>query len=189
MPEEIIIQGAAYPRWNNTSRLDFSRLPASIAFIRTPYHLDENEAKRSGDLVPSPREPVDVLLRCTLTGCLANWHTVGISPSIREITAVRRYASVPFLMETGMQSEKHKKAAVGAFLNRSALFLLMLPVAFFFWALHAYPAHEACWLGVATAIYVWPVAGVLFVIAAGFHVGPASQRMKTAAELRQAHGH
>ncbi|WP_036002207.1 hypothetical protein [Paraburkholderia caribensis] len=88
-----------------------------------------------------------------------------------------------------MQSETQKKAAVGAFLNRSALFLLMLPVACFFWALHAYSPHEACWLGVASAIYVWPVAGILFVVAAGFHVGPTSRRLKTAAELREAHGH
>lgn len=96
---------------------------------------------------------------------------------------------MPFLMETGMQSETQKKAAVGAFLNRSALFLLMLPVAFFLWALHAYPPHEACWLGVASAIYVWPVAGILFVVAAGFHVGSTSRRLGTAGELRKAHGH
>ena len=114
----------------------------------------------------------------------------GISPSIRAMTAVRRYVSVPFLMETGMQSETHKKAAVGAFLNRSALFLLMLPVACFLWALHAYPLHEACWLGFAAAIYGWPVAGILFVIAAGFHVGPATrQRAEITAELRKALGH
>lgn len=87
-----------------------------------------------------------------------------------------------------MQSETHKKAVIETFLNRSALILLMLPVACFFWALHAYSPHEACWIGVATAIYVWPVAGILFVVAAGFHVGPTRQRMKTAAELRKAHG-
>jgi hypothetical protein len=93
-------------------------------------------------------------------------------------------------METGMQSETHKKAAVGAFLNRSALFLLMLPVACFLWALHAYPPHEACWLGFAAAIYGWPVAGILFVIAAGFHVGPTTrQRAEITAELRKALGH
>lgn len=88
-----------------------------------------------------------------------------------------------------MQSETQKKAVVGAFLNRSALFLLMLPVACFFWALHAYPPQEACWLGAAAAIYVWPVAGILFVVAAGFHVAPTSQRLGTATELRKAHGH
>ena len=81
-----------------------------------------------------------------------------------------------------MQSETQKKAAVGAFLNRSALFLLMLPVACFFWALHAYPPHDAYWLGFAAVIYVWPIAGVLFVIAAGFHVSRSSQRQEATDE-------
>ena len=88
-----------------------------------------------------------------------------------------------------MQSETHKKATVAAFLNRCALFALISPVACFLWALHAYSPTEACWLGVATAIYVWPIAGILFVIAAGFYVRPTSQRLKSAAELRQVHGH
>jgi hypothetical protein len=91
-------------------------------------------------------------------------------------------------METGMQSETHKKATVAAFLNWSALSLLISPVACYFWALHAYPPHDACWLTVAAAFYVWPIAGILFVIAAGFHVCTTSQRLETAAELRKAHG-
>lgn len=95
---------------------------------------------------------------------------------------------VPFLMEPGMRAETHKKAAAEAFLNRSALSLMLLPVAFFLWALHAYSLHEACWLGFAAVIYVWPVAGILFVVAAGFHVTPTRQRPQTAAEWREAHG-
>jgi uncharacterized membrane protein len=87
-----------------------------------------------------------------------------------------------------MQSETHKKATVAAFLNWSALSVLMSPVACFIWALHAYPPLDACWLALATAIYVWPIAGILFVIAAGFHVSPL-QRRKAAAEWREAHGH
>ncbi|MPW18011.1 hypothetical protein GCT13_13945 [Paraburkholderia sp. CNPSo 3157] len=87
-----------------------------------------------------------------------------------------------------MQSETCKRATVAVFLNRSALSLLMLPVACFFWALHAYPPLEACWLCVATAIYVWPLAGILFVIAAGFHVCTPSQRLERAGGLQEAHG-
>ncbi|SEK14018.1 hypothetical protein SAMN05192539_10812 [Paraburkholderia diazotrophica] len=87
-----------------------------------------------------------------------------------------------------MQSETHKSAKVAVFLNRSALSLLMLPVACFFWALHAYSPLEACWLGVAAAIYVWPIAGILLVIAAGFHVRTTSQRLERAGGLQDAHG-
>lgn len=81
-----------------------------------------------------------------------------------------------------MQTETHKKATIGVFLNRSALSLLLLPVAVFFWALHAYPPQYASWLGFAAVIYMWPIAGVLFVIAAGFHVRPAGQASKAADE-------
>lgn len=88
-----------------------------------------------------------------------------------------------------MQPETHKKARVAVFLNRSALGLLTLPVACFFWALHAYPPQDACWLCLALAIYVWPMAGVLFVISAGFHVGPRRKRPERDVALRQAHGH
>ncbi|MBN3753748.1 hypothetical protein PPMP20_18585 [Paraburkholderia phymatum] len=87
-----------------------------------------------------------------------------------------------------MQSETQKKAKVAAFLNWSALSALMSPVACFLWALHAYPPEYACWLAIAAAIYVWPVAGILFVVGAAFHVRP-SERRRTAAELREAHGH
>lgn len=112
----------------------------------------------------------------------------GILPSIREMTNVRRYVSVPFLMEPGMHTETHKKATVAAFLNWTALSILMLPVACFLWALSAYPPEYACWLGFAAAIYMWPVAGILFVVAAAFHVRPAKQRLETGARLRKAHG-
>jgi len=87
-----------------------------------------------------------------------------------------------------MQSDTHKRATVAVFLNWSALSLLMLPVASFFWALHAYPPLDACWLCVATAIYVWPVAGILLVVAAGFHVCAPSQRLAKADGLHEAHG-
>jgi hypothetical protein len=116
------------------------------------------------------------------TGILKDLHTSGISPSILAMPAVRRYVAVPFLMEPGMQTETHKKAVVGVFLNRSALSLLLLPVALFLWALHAYPPQYAFWLGFAAVIYIWPIAGVLFVIAAGFHVRPAGQRLGAADE-------
>ncbi|MEM5433721.1 hypothetical protein [Paraburkholderia diazotrophica] len=86
-----------------------------------------------------------------------------------------------------MQSDTQKRAKVAVFLHRSALFLLMLPVACFFWALHAYPPQDACWLCVAAAIYVWPVAGILLVIAAGFHVCTA-QRLEKSGGLQEAHG-
>jgi hypothetical protein len=92
-------------------------------------------------------------------------------------------------METGMQTETHKKAKVAVFLNRSALGLLMLPVACLLWALHVYPPQDACWLGFALAMYVWPIAGVLFVISAGFHVRTRSKRLRQDVGLREAHGH
>lgn len=105
------------------------------------------------------------------------------------MAAMRLYVSVPFPMETGMQAETLKKAKAAAFLNRSALCLLMLPVACLVWALQAYPPQDACWLSFSLAIYIWPFAGVLFVISAGFHVGARSQRRQKDAGLREAHGH
>lgn len=87
-----------------------------------------------------------------------------------------------------MQSDAHKRATAAVFLNRSALVVLMLPVACFFWALHAYPPLDACWLCVAAAIYVWPIAGILFVVAAGFHVCAPGQRHEKSRGLREAHG-
>ena len=127
-------------------------------------------------------------MRSQLIEMLLGRHMSGILPSVREMTGVRRYVSVPFLMEPGMQSETHKKATVAAFLNWTALSILMLPVACFLWALSAYPPEYACWLGFAAAIYTWPVAGILFVIGAAFHVRPASRRRENGAGLRKAHG-
>jgi hypothetical protein len=104
--------------------------------------------------------------------------------------AVRLFVTVPFPMEPGMQAETRKKAAVvERFLKWSALGLLLLPVAFFLWALPAYSMQDAVWICVSLAIYIWPFAGVLFVIAAGFHYGATHQRPKRHAGFRAAHGH
>ncbi len=88
-----------------------------------------------------------------------------------------------------MQSETLKSARVAAFLNRSALGLLMLPVACFFWALNVYPPQDACWMGFALAIYIWPLSGILFLVSAGFHVPSPKQQRESDAALREAHGH
>ncbi|SDC87421.1 hypothetical protein [Paraburkholderia lycopersici] len=88
-----------------------------------------------------------------------------------------------------MQAETLKNARFAVFLKRSALCLLMLPAACFFWALHAYPTQDACWLCLSLATYVWPFAGVLFVVSAGFHVEPLDRRLEKDVGLRQAHGH
>jgi hypothetical protein len=92
-------------------------------------------------------------------------------------------------METGMQAETLKNARVAAFLNRSALCLLLLPAACLMWALHAYPPQDAYWLCFAMATYAWPFAGVLFVISAGFHVPKSRRRIGKDAGFREAHGH
>jgi hypothetical protein len=88
-----------------------------------------------------------------------------------------------------MQTEAHKKVVVGVFLNRSALFLLVAPVGCFLWALHARSLYDACWLCFAGAVYFWPVAGILFVVAAGFQSPPTRQRLPKAAVLYKAHSH
>lgn len=105
------------------------------------------------------------------------------------MTCVRLYTAVPFPMETGMQAETLKNARVAAFLNRSALWLLMLPAACLIWALHAYPPQDACWLCFSLATFAWPFAGVLFIVSAGFHTGPRIRRLEKDAGWRQAHGH
>jgi hypothetical protein len=92
-------------------------------------------------------------------------------------------------METGMQAETLKNARVAAFLNRSALCLLMLPAACLVWALNAYPPQYAFWLSFAFAIYIWPFAGILFVISAGFHVRKSARGLEQDAGFREAHGH
>jgi len=87
-------------------------------------------------------------------------------------------------------AETLKKAArVESFLKWSALCVLLLPVAFLLWAIPAYPIQDACWICFALAIYIWPLAGVLFVISAGFHYGTSLQRPKKSAGFREAHGH
>lgn len=96
---------------------------------------------------------------------------------------------MPFPMEPGMQAETLKKARAATFLTRSALCLMLLPVACLVWALQAYPPQEAIWVCFSLAIYIWPFAGVLFVISAGFHVGTHSRRLEKDAGFREAHGH
>jgi hypothetical protein len=92
-------------------------------------------------------------------------------------------------METGMQAETLKNARAAVFLNRSALCLLMLPVGCLLWALHAYPPQDAYWLCFSLATYIWPFAGILFVISAGFRVHTPGPRLEKDAGLREAHGH
>ncbi|WP_233848915.1 hypothetical protein [Paraburkholderia sp. HD33-4] len=90
-----------------------------------------------------------------------------------------------------MQAETLKKArVVERFLKWTALVLLLLPVAFFLWAAPAYSMQDAVWICFSLAIYIWPVAGVLFVISAGFHYSATHQRPKSgSAGFRPAHGH
>lgn len=88
-----------------------------------------------------------------------------------------------------MQAETLKNARVAAFLNRSALCLLMLPAACLFWALHAYPPRDACLLCLILATYLWPFAGVLFLVSAGFHTGTAGRPREKGTRWREAHGH
>jgi hypothetical protein len=92
-------------------------------------------------------------------------------------------------MEPGMQTETLKNARVAVFLNRSALCLLLLPVACLYWALHVYPTQDACWLCFVLATYAWPFAGVLYIVSAGFHPGKRKQRRENDAGWREAHGH
>ncbi len=88
-----------------------------------------------------------------------------------------------------MHAETHKNARVAVFLNWTALCLLMLPAACFFLALHAYSPQDAFWFCFALATYSWPFAGVLFIVAAGFHTGTQRRRIRKDAGWRQAHGH
>lgn len=88
-----------------------------------------------------------------------------------------------------MHAETLKNARVAVFLNRSALCLLMLPAACLFWALHAYPPLDACLLCLYLGIYVWPFAGVLLIVSAGFQVGSTGRRLKKGTGFREAHGH
>ncbi|MDR3099227.1 MAG: hypothetical protein LBV73_19415 [Paraburkholderia sp.] len=88
-----------------------------------------------------------------------------------------------------MQTETLKNAKVAVVLNRSALCLLMLPVACLGWALNAYPPQDALWLCFSMATFVWPFAGVLFLISAGFHNSHSGTRIKKRTGWRQAHGH
>jgi hypothetical protein len=113
----------------------------------------------------------------------------GNSPSVRENATVRLYVSVPLPMETGMHAETLKNAKVAVFLNRSALCLLILPAACLVWTLHAYPPQYAWLLCLSLAIYAWPLAGVLFLVSAGFHTGTTRHRPKKGAGWRAAHGH
>jgi hypothetical protein len=78
-----------------------------------------------------------------------------------------------------MRSEAQKKAIVATFLDRSALLLLIAPAGSFFWALKTGSPHDALWQCFATAAYIWPVAGVLFIIAVGFHAPSTRQRRDT----------
>jgi hypothetical protein len=102
---------------------------------------------------------------------------------------VRLYVSVPFPMEPGMQSQELKNAKVAVFLNRSALCLLLLPVACLCWALNAYSIQNAFLLSFVLATYSWSFAGVLYVVSAAFHVRTRHHRPEPDAGLREAHGH
>ncbi|WP_084170215.1 hypothetical protein [Paraburkholderia ferrariae] len=88
-----------------------------------------------------------------------------------------------------MHAETLKYARVAAFLNRSALCLLLLPAACLFWALHAYPPQDACWLCLSLATWLWPFAGVLYLVSAGLHAGKRSPRIEKHTGWRKAHGH
>jgi hypothetical protein len=88
-----------------------------------------------------------------------------------------------------MQAETLKNARFAVFLNRSALCLLMLPAACLFWALHAYPPKDAWLLCLSLATWVWPFAGVLFIVSAGFHVRTPRRHIGKDAGFREAHGH
>ena len=92
-------------------------------------------------------------------------------------------------METGMQAETLKNARVAVFLNRSALCLLLLPAACIVWALQAYPPQAAWLLCFSLATFAWPLAGVLFIVSAGFHAGTGRQHFEEDAGFREAHGH
>lgn len=88
-----------------------------------------------------------------------------------------------------MQAQTLKNARFAAFLNRSALFLFIAPIACLVWALQTYPPQDAYWLCFSLATYVWPCAGVLLIVSAGFHTGPSRRRFKKDSGFRQAHGH
>ncbi|MCG5073699.1 hypothetical protein [Paraburkholderia tagetis] len=91
-----------------------------------------------------------------------------------------------------MQAGTLKNAKVAAFLNRSALCLLILPVACLVWALQAYPPQYAYGLCFSLAALAWPLAGVLFLISAGFHVRTPKQQLENDASdagWQEAHGH
>ncbi|QBR01015.1 hypothetical protein E1956_27650 [Paraburkholderia pallida] len=88
-----------------------------------------------------------------------------------------------------MQAETLKNARVAAFLNRSALCLLLLPAACLVWALQAYSPQDACWLCFSLATFSWPFAGVLYLVSAGFHVDTPAQQLDQDAGFREAHGH
>ncbi|NLP63185.1 hypothetical protein [Paraburkholderia sacchari] len=88
-----------------------------------------------------------------------------------------------------MQAETRKNARVAAFLNRSALCLLMLPVACLAWALQTYPPHHAYLLTFSLGTWVWTFAGVLFVVSAAFHVDTPDQHIEHDTGFREAHGH
>ena len=88
-----------------------------------------------------------------------------------------------------MQAETLKKAKAAAFLTRVALCLLLAPAAALVWALQAYPPQDAYWLCFSLVIYIWPIAGILFVISAAFHVRIPKQKTKREARWRAAHGH
>ncbi|CAM2170025.1 conserved hypothetical protein [Paraburkholderia sacchari] len=88
-----------------------------------------------------------------------------------------------------MQAETLKNARAAVFLHRSALCLLMLPAACLLWALQAYPPQDAYWLSFVFATFVWPFAGILFIVSAGLHDGTVRQRPKKRAGWHAAHGH
>ena len=88
-----------------------------------------------------------------------------------------------------MRAETQKKARAATFLTRSALCLMLLPVAFLVWALQAYPPQEAIWVCFSLAIYIWPFAGVLFIVSAGLRVRTPEPRLEPDAGFREAHGH
>ncbi|WP_322044942.1 hypothetical protein [Paraburkholderia sp. J67] len=88
-----------------------------------------------------------------------------------------------------MQTQTLKNAKAAVFLYRSAVCLLILPVACLVWALQTYPPLDACWLCLSLAIYGWPFAGVLFIIAVGLRGNTPDHHLEQDTGFREAHGH
>ncbi|MCC8392246.1 hypothetical protein LJ656_06560 [Paraburkholderia sp. MMS20-SJTR3] len=87
-----------------------------------------------------------------------------------------------------MQGETLKNVRAAAFLRWSALCLLMLPVTGLLWASNASPPQSAAWLCFSFVVYLWPLAGILLVISAGFDSARRTPYPEKDAIWREAHG-